>query len=541
MRIAILSSYTIDFLKDKLRLSLAKEFGKTDIYHNQFNQYPQEILNKQSALYSFLPEIIIFLFDGENWIKNQSQILELIHVAKRGLPQTIFLIGNAALFHSQILPSLQWNIKNSAAEQIADCNLKLAKLCQTHQQLFVLDINDLVQIHGRLTLFDQRMAYLTKSPWSQKGMEIISLYLTQQIAVVIGKRRKVIILDLDNTLWGGILGEDGIENLILSNDGIGKAYYDFQQNLLKLQKSGILLVICSKNDEKLALETIESHPYMLIKKHHLTAWRINWQNKAENLISLAQELNLGLDSFVFLDDSPHERKLIKSALPEIKVPDLPTDPSEYSEFLAKIYQLDAINITQEDKRRNASYQQEQIRASKQLSSASLEKFLQSLHIKVLIKRATSFTIPRIAQLTQKTNQFNLTTKRYTETQIRQLVNNKNTLVLTISAKDVIGDMGLVGVIITNHIDRLLVIDTFLMSCRVLGRGIEDAALFALTKYGNQLKTHQLIGEFIPTKKNGMAKDFFSNHHFTPQKKGLFTYKLKEKKIKQPSWITLTYG
>lgn len=538
MHIAILSSYTTDILQDKLKSSLIKKFGEIKIYNNLFNQYTQEILNKKSAYYLFSPEIVIFLFDEETWIKNQNQIFRLIRIAKDRLPQAIFLIGNITAHHSQILPSLQWKTKNSLTEQIANCNIKLARLCQSYKELFVVDINDLVQLHGRVTMFDQRMEYLTKNPWSERGLEILSLRLEQQIITVQGIRKKVIALDLDNTLWGGILGEDGIENILLSNDGIGKAYYDFQQTLLKLHESGILLVICSKNDEGLALKTIESHPYMLIKKHHLAAWRINWESKADNLVSIAKELNLSIDSFVFLDDSLHERKLIKFTLPEIEVPNLPTDPSEYAEFLTKISVLDTSTITEEDRKRNKMYQHERTRISKKLSSASLEKYLKSLYIQVSILRATSFNIPRIAQLTQRTNQFNLTNRRYTEKQINQFVKNKSMLVLTISSEDTIGDMGLVGVVIAKKIDKSLFLDTFLMSCRVLGRGIEESTLFVLTEYCNHLGVSSIIGEFIPTEKNNVAKDFYSNNHFNLQRNGLFLYKIKEKKIKKPSWIVL---
>lgn len=540
MRIAILSSYTTDILRSRLKSSLTKELGEIKIYNNLFNQYTQEILNNKSALYTFSPEIVIFLFDEETWTRNQKQLFKLLQLVKNRLPKALIIVGNIVSTHSQVLPSLEWNTKNSLAEQIANCNIKLAKLCQTHKQLFVLDINDLVQSHGRTTMFDQRMEYLTKNPWSEQGLEILSHRLEQKINTIRGKRKKVIALDLDNTLWGGILGEDGIKNLLLSNDGIGKAYYDFQQALLKLRESGILLVICSKNDEHLALETIESHPYMLIKKHLLATWRINWESKADNLISIAKELNLSTDSFVFLDDSLHERKLIKFALPEIEVPDLPSDPSEFTEFLAKISVFDTSTITEEDQGRNEMYQHERIRTSKQLSSASLEKFLKSLHIQVSILKATSFNIPRIAQLTQRTNQFNLTSRRYTEEQINQFFKDKNMLVLTISSKDTIGDMGLVGVIIAKKVDQSLILDTFLMSCRVLGRGIEEATLFTLTEYGNRLEISSLIGEFIPTKKNMLVKDFYSNHHFAQQKNGSFIYELEEKKIKKPSWISLHY-
>lgn len=540
MRLALLSSYTTNFLSDKLKFFLSKEFNKVEIYNSPFNQYPQDILNKKSPFYSFSPEIVIFLFDDQTWIENHDQLFKLIKTSKKRLPNSFFLIGNITKFQSQILPSLEWNTKNSLTEQIAKCNITLAKLCQTQKQLFLADINELVQFYGRSTMMDKRMQYLAKNPWSAQGVEFISQKLTRQITTIIGKRKKVIALDLDNTLWGGILGEDGMENLLLSNDGIGKAYYDFQQNLLKLHRSGILLVICSKNDEQLALKTIESHPYMLIKKHHLASWRINWNDKAANLASIAKQLNLGLDSFIFLDDSPHERKLLKFTHPQVEIPDLPTDPSEFAEFLAGLPSLDASSITKEDKKRNKMYKQEQTRISKKLSSDSLEKFLESLQIQVLVRKATPFTIPRIAQLTQRTNQFNLTGRRYTEDQISGLINGKNTLVLTISSKDTIGDMGLVGVIIAKKADKSLLVDTLLMSCRVLGRGIEDAALFALTKFGNKHKVSSLIGEFVETNKNGLAKDFFTSHHFTSQKDGFFIYRLNQKEIKNPSWIKLIY-
>lgn len=540
MNIALLSSYTVDFIKDKLKSLLSSDFDKIEIYQSPFNQYTQEILDKKSRFYSFSPDIVVFFADDETWIENQNHVFKLLRKAKKKLPKTSFLIGNIAQFNSKMLPSLQWNIKNSRAEQIATCNLKLAKLCQTNKQLYIVDVNDLIQLHGRLVMLDQRLQYLTKNPWSNEGIEIIALRLVQQISILMGKRKKVVVLDLDNTLWGGILGEDGIENILLSNEGTGKTYYDFQKNLLELYHSGVLLVICSKNDETLALEAIQSHPFMLIKKSHLAAWRINWSNKADNLISIADELNLSLDSFVVLDDSPHERKLLKFTLPQLKIPDLPTDPSYYAAFITSIPSLDAITITAEDTKRNEMYQQERIRTSQLLSAVSLEKFLESLNIQVIIQKATSFNIPRLTQLTQRTNQFNLRSIRYTEEQISQFIKDKNMLVLTITAKDLVGEMGIVGVIIGKKIHQGLFIDTFLMSCRVLGRGIEETALFALTKYGRRLKTTTLLGQFIPTKKNMMANDFYTKHFFQLQKNGIFKYIINTEKIEKPSWIKLSY-
>lgn len=540
MNIALLSSYTTDILQNKLESFLKKDFNKVKIYGNSFNQYTQEILNKKSAFYAFSPEIIIFLFSEETWIENPTQMFKLLQLIKRRLPKALILVGNIVPTHSQLLPGLEWNKKNSLSEKITICNLKLAKFCQNNKQFYTFDVNNLVLLYGRIIMFDQRIQYLTKNPWSDKGMDILSFKLSQHIKTLMGKRKKVVVLDLDNTLWGGILGEVGLENILLSNDGVGKAYYDFQKNLLKLHQSGILLVICSKNDEVSTLRAIETHPYMLIKKHHLAAWRMNWESKADNLVSIANELNLGTDSFVFLDDTAYERDLIRFALPSVEVPDFPADPSEYSEFLSNLPAFDTGVITEEDKKRNEMYQQEKERSSKKLSAASLEKFLKSLHIEVTIQKVKAFNTPRIAQLTQKTNQFNLTNRRYTDEQINELIKDKKNIVLGISSKDKVGDMGLVGVIIAKKNNNSLFVDTFLMSCRVLGRGIEETVLFSLSKYATQLAAFSIIGEFIPSKKNNLAKSFYSNNYFTQLEDGFFKYDVKKKKIKKPQWITLHY-
>jgi FkbH-like protein len=320
--------------------------------------------------------------------------------------------------------------------------------------------------------------------------------------------RKCIVLDLDNSLWGGVVGEDGLEGLRLGQEGIGRAYVEFQMELLNLYRKGILLAVCSKNNPEDALAVIRRHPDMQLREENFAAIRINWEDKAANVRALAEELNIGLDSLVFIDDSPVERSRIRQAAPEVLVPDWPADPAEYKMALLRLsashfYKL---AITAEDTRRGDVYKAQAERRKLAESASSLEDFYRSLQMRAKIGLADSFTIPRIAQLSQKTNQFNLTTRRYTEAEITTLSHDPDSAIWWLNLTDQFGPNGIVGVLILRRQSPdTWLIDTFLLSCRVMGRTVEDAFLAVVAR---ELGDVTLIGEFRPTSKNHPVRELY---------------------------------
>jgi FkbH-like protein len=376
-------------------------------------------------------------------------------------------------------------------------------------------------------------------PFSQLGINLISEQLGAAILSISGKRKKCLILDLDNTLWGGIIGDDGVENLTLDIHGEGKAFYDFQKQLIKLYNSGIILAICSKNNEEVVWNGFKNHPYMLLKQEHFAAWQINWNDKSENIKLLSEDLNISLDAMVFIDDSPYERELVKINLPDVTVPDMPSDFVDYPRFISDLYCFETFNITAEDNIRGRMYVDERVRKDIKKKSRSVTEYLESLDIIIKIDRATKFTIPRISQLTQRTNQFNLSTKRYTDTEISNLASIQNYEIMTVNASDNIGEYGIIGVAIINYNNHLAELDTFLMSCRVLGRGIEEAFIYWIIKQlrGKQFKV--LSCNYIPTKRNQIVEKFLLKNGFNRSSDGIYNFELN-KAYSPPSWIKINH-
>lgn len=329
-------------------------------------------------------------------------------------------------------------------------------------------------------------------------------------------RKKCLVLDLDNTLWGGVLGEDGIDGIQLGGEYPGRAFSYWQRSLLELSRNGLILAICSKNNEADVLEAWEKNPAMVLKREHFSAIRINWRDKATNMRELADELNIGLDSMVFVDDSPSERELVKQLLPEVEVPDFPLKPYELMPFFKSLVEkyFRIYTITSEDRSKAEQYRANAQRNAEQARFVDLESYLYSLDIQLDVKPANEHNLPRIAQMTQKTNQFNLTTRRYAEADVHQRL-DAGWRIYCVSASDRFGDNGITGTIFLEPLDDTTVnIDTLLLSCRILGKGIEEAfvkTVFNLLRLDGYRK---ITADYIPTAKNGQTADFYDRMGMT---------------------------
>jgi FkbH-like protein len=323
-------------------------------------------------------------------------------------------------------------------------------------------------------------------------------------------RKKCLVLDLDNTLWGGVLGEDGVDGIRLGGDYPGKAYSYWQRSLLQLSRNGVILAICSKNNESDVQEAWDKNPHMVLRREHFSALRINWQDKATNMNELADELNIGLDSMVFIDDNPSERELVKQMLPQVEVPDFPEKPYQLMPFFKMLVEkyFRIYKVTDEDRRKTEQYRANAIRNAEKSRFTDLESYLYSLDMELDINLADEHNVPRISQMTQKTNQFNLTTRRYSEADVKQRI-DEGWRVYCMSVRDRFGDNGITGTVFLKPLDDLTVnIDTLLLSCRILGKGIEEA--FVKTVF-NLLRLdgyRRVTADYLPTAKNGQTADFY---------------------------------
>ena len=381
---------------------------------------------------------------------------------------------------------------------------------KSHPNMKVIDYSEFTRRYPVADLFDWKYYFISQMGINPKLTKDFQAWWQRKLDSISLKRKKCIVLDLDNTLWGGVLGEDGISGIKIGGDYPGKSFTFFQKSLLQLSKAGVILTICSKNNEADVLEAWEKNPFMVLKKEHFAAYRINWTDKATNIKELADELNLGLDSFVFIDDNPTEREMIKQILPMVNVPEFPVQPYELPVFFKQLVDdyFKVYSITDEDKKKTEQYKANAARVQAEHSFTDFSTFLESLDIQITIEAANEFNIPRIAQMTQKTNQFNLTTKRYTDADVKGFL-SRGWKIWCISVADRFGDNGITGCIMINDEE----IDTFLLSCRILGKGIEKAFIKKIMALLKDSGASSVKAAYLPTAKNAHVKNFWEECGF----------------------------
>ena len=389
---------------------------------------------------------------------------------------------------------------------IDEFNAEVYRTASEKSNVKVVHISEFLRQYAEKDLFDYRYYLMAQMPYNPQLIRPFQTWWNRKKAEIAQQRKKCLVLDLDNTLWGGIIGEDGVEGILLSGSYPGKVFHLWQEGLKELQKCGVMLVICSKNNISDVEEVWSKRDDMLLHKDDFVAMRINWQDKATNIRELADELNIGLDSMVFVDDNPTERELIKQQLPEVIVPNFPEQPygliGLYKELVENYF--GTYHITQEDREKTSQYIANAQRRQQQASFTNMEEYLLSLEMKLRIEKVSPATLQRVVQLTQKTNQFNLTTRRYTEFEIQKMIDN-GADIWTLNVSDKFGDYGLTGVIIITDGK----IYTFLISCRVLGKGIETAFIKkVLSNY-----TGEIRAEYIPTMKNMQVAELYNNIGF----------------------------
>jgi len=551
IKIAILSSFTLNGLLESIRVKLSLSNIFTDIFLGGYNQYNEDIVNINSKLYSFSPDICFLFLDtrkqlGELFFDpfqiDENSRKALINTKSDELITLIeYFIKNSnskLIVNNLLIPTysvygiLEKKVDYGIQEMIMDFNKKIADHFRNNSSVYVYDFNSFVSRIGENQIFDHRQYFFGDVQVSLRYIPNLANDLLGYIKPILGINKKCIVLDLDNTLWGGIIGEDGISDIKLGSiEPIGKIFVEFQKYLLALHNRGIILAINSKNNPDDVMEVFKNHPNMILKEEHFASLKINWNDKVMNLREISQEINIGLDSMVFFDDDPMNRDFVRTSLPEVLTVELPKDPSLYISKLIELNEFNVLKITKEDKKRGKMYLEQRKRIEFKNDIINFQDYLKKLNVKIHVKEADEFTIPRISQLTLKTNQFNLTTKRYQEKDIKNFSDDKNKLVLSASVEDKFGDNGITSaIIIEKSNSQEWFIDTFLLSCRIMGREIETSILNFIIEEAKNNDVEKLIAEFIPTKKNKPAESFLSDYGF--KKDGNhWIFSIKEQKQK----------
>jgi len=515
LKLSILSNINLDSLIG--RLSKLYDVYKTEGY----GAWIQEIINPDSGLYSFGPDMVFIIIDGEEMCNGQSKSnstidtnISYIEEAVKNNPDITFFVSNIDLWTRKI-ESVKSGAKERRLEFLWEGGLFL--LSSKYRNVYVFDLKSIVEDKGREQFYSKKLWYLGGIKYSMKAEKLLEQQINRCIASAKGIRKKCLVLDLDNTLWGGVVGEGGLEGIELSDYKEGARYKDFQRRLKEIKDLGIILAIASKNNFNDAIKVIREHKHMVLREEDFVALKINWDLKSQNIRNLSQELNIGLDSMVFIDDNPIERESVKRELPEVTVPDFPQDTSELVDFAIELYNdyFYTLNTTDEDTVKTEKYRQNMKRRDAQKSSASYEDFLLSLETKIEIRRLSAENVQRAAQLTQKTNQFNLTTKRYSEQELLAMIGERGFEGFVAYVSDRFGDNGMVSVVITKHkTDSEVELDTFLLSCRVMGRFIEDQIIGFIEDLHKKSGYKKLITYYKPTEKNVPVKDLFERLGYT---------------------------
>lgn len=558
VRIALLSSYVLDWLIPYLDMECRKAGLVPEFYLAPFNQYTQQILNARSDLYQFNPDIIFLALGLEDICPDVLAAMKANEPAlgQRAIVEQVVGLVREIESHSGALTVvhsfaalgrdgqgiLQNRLANSFSKWLAVLNDELAGELKTHERAFVMPLDAVVGWVGRERSHQAKLWYMASMRIAEAALPELARYSMRYIKALKGLTKKCVVLDLDGTLWGGIVGEVGAEGVALGPAAPGIAYVDFQRALLWLTRRGILLAVCSKNNPEDALPVIRTHPHMVLREEQFAAMRINWKNKADNIREIAQELNIGLDSLVFVDDNPNERELIKQVLPEVLTVDLPKDPSLYRRTMEDMTDFDLLALTKEDEMRVAQYQSNAKRQAAKNTAGSLDDYLQSLEIRVAINEATRDTLSRVVQLFNKTNQFNLTTKRYQSDDITRFLESEEYRLYNLHVTDRFGDHGLVGAAVIRKQGGEWCIDSLLMSCRVMGLGVETAFLERIYSDARKAEAVTLIGEYVQSKKNQPVKEFYAQQGFSLVKdedgRQEWALSMAATLIQKPSWITI---
>lgn len=515
LRLALLASSTVQHLVPGLRVGALRHGIRLIVHEGDYGQYRQELMDADSSLHTFRPDAVLLALDSYHVAENASP--ESALVAMRTCWQQIHSMGAIAIqqtllpLHARLMGNNEHAMIDSPAAVVESVNAALR-----HESGILLLAVDVAAAAGGISQWhDPVLWHRAKQEVHPRASHIYGELAGRLFGAVRGRSRKCMVLDLDNTLWGGVIGDDGLEGIQLGQGtAMGEAYVAFQRYAQQLARRGIILAVCSKNDENNAVEPFTKHPDMVLKSGDIACFIANWQDKPTNLRSIAKRLNIGLDALVFVDDNPFERNLVRQEVPEVAVPELPEDPALYAQMIADAGYFEALTVTAEDRDRGGHYQASLAREQLRTGATDLQGYLRGLEMELIVRRFDTVGIPRIAQLINKTNQFNLTTRRYTEEEVRAMAADENLIPLQFRLLDRLGDNGTIAILIGKRAADTIDMDTWLMSCRVLGREVEQACLNAMAAAARAAGAARLTGWYRPTAKNAMVSQLYARLGFT---------------------------
>ena len=529
LKVAILGDTATQFLTHAIK-GLGFDHGyNLKILEADFDQIERQVYDLSSELYAFDPEIVILFQSAHKLLgkynkmqtdqhallaSNELTAIDTIYTNLTDNLDAKVICYNYTEIDDAVFGNYANKTESSFLFQLRKLNFELMSFASKNPNLYLCDLSSIQNLVGKVTVFQPHIYINTEMVLSIDVLPMVAAKTIDLINSFNGRFKKCVILDLDNTLWGGVIGDDGLENIQIGSLGIGKAFTEFQYWIKKLKNRGIIIAVCSKNTESVALEAFEKHPDMVLSMADIAVFKANWENKADNIRQIQRVLNIGFDSMVFLDDNPFERNIVRENIPEICVPELPEDPANYLEYLYGLNLFETFSFSKEDKERTKRYQIAAKRAKDHQKFTNEDDFLESLNMLSDIQPFNKFNTPRIAQLSQRSNQFNLRTVRYSEADIERISTSDEYATFAYSLEDKFGHNGLIStVILQKENEESLFIDTWLMSCRVLKRGMENFVLNTIVDFAKENRFSLIRGEYLPTAKNGIVKDHYKNLGF----------------------------
>lgn len=527
LKIALLADVSVQYLSQLLKVLFHDNSIEIEIYEAGYDTIELEAFNPASGLYAFQPDLVIIIqsiwklksayYEG----KGQDEDLSNIHANKaeaiwRAIQSRIpaqVIQSTYVVPYERPFGNFGLKVDDTLHGAVKELNRKLCIRAKLMPSIFLNDVDYLAAWVGRKNFLDEKMWVLCKSLCAFEFLPQVAQCIVDIGLAVRGRTVKCVVLDLDNTIWGGVIGDDGLEGIVLGDLDDSSVFRLFQMYLLELSRRGIVLAVCSKNNDALARKVFQEHPDMVLKEEHIAVFVANWNDKATNIRFIRDKLNISFDSMVFLDDNSFERNLVRQLIPDVIVPELPEDPALYLRAISNLNLFETSSFSTIDSQRNELYQVQQKRELEKEHFVSINEYLKSLETKVIFKYFEINNLSRISQLIQRSNQFNLTTRRYSEIECFQIMNDDKYIAFSVTVRDKFGEFGLVNVVILRKFENFLEIDTFLMSCRVLQRGIEQYAMNKIFVIANTLKFDYIKGQYIKTNKNSIVENFFYQFGF----------------------------
>lgn len=563
LRVALLASFSIEFLHDALVTFGFADGLDVEIYQPGFRQFAQQIADPGSGLYAFRPDVVVLALEGPDVVPALyrldgqptdpeviravadagAEIAQLVATFRERSAATLLVHG----FAPPVWPSLgilDGHLAAGQLQHVEALNEGLRAVARRVAATYVVDYAGVVARVGAASWYDDRMALYAAAPIQQRQLAELAREYLKFFRALTGKAKKCLVVDLDNTLWGGVLGEEGPDGIQLGPKYPGNAYVKFQEALLGLQRRGVILALASRNNPQEVHDLFARHPHMVLRREHFACEQIHWNAKSGSIAAIARQLNIGLEHIVFADDNHAECAQVAAALPDVTVVPLPAEPERFVAALLRDGLFETLGVSDEDRRRGELYQQRDQAEALREGSASLEDFYERLAMEVVFAPVRPGTLTRAAQLTQKTNQYTTTTVRYSEADVRQRGEDPAWLVTTVQVRDRFGDNGIVGLAMAKAAGDEVLVDTFLLSCRVIGRTVETAMLAHLCEWARGRRARRLRGRIVPTPKNVPVRGLYESHgfkHASEDANGIeWTLDLASDVLTSPPWLTIVH-